>query len=142
MNNVIFDTENAVFKFNQKEVRDHLIGEKLEFAPDEVSQLLKLISTDSDETIISSDNFDYFGYVALDLIIAGLGNATCKICDKVYKAGQLKEFGLGHGKSTFDIKQKGGIRLFEKRKNPSMFGGKGYACPEGHTLISIETWRT
>ena len=144
MNNVIFQTENAVFKFNQKEVRDHLIGEKLEFAPDEVSQLLKLISTDSDETIISSDNFDYFGYVALDLIIAGLGNATCKICDKIYKAGQLKEFAIGHGKSPFDInqEQKGGFSLISKRKMPSLFGGKGYKCPEGHKLISMETWRT
>ena len=75
-------------------MRDHLIGVKKQSLPlMKYSQLLKLISTDSDETIISSDNFDYFGFMSLlDLIIAGLGNATCKICDKIYKAGQLKEF--------------------------------------------------
>jgi len=144
MNNVIFDTENAAFKFNQKEVRDHLIGEKLEFAPDEVSQLLKLISTDGDETILDSDNHNYFGFVVLELIGSGVGKVTCKICRKTYDANQIKEFAIGHGKSAFDInqEQKGGFRLFEKGKNPSMFGGQGYKCPAGHELISMETWRT
>ena len=107
MNTVIFNTENAAFKFDKKEVRNHLIGKKTKYAPDGVSQLLKLISTDSDETIISSDNFDYFGYVALDLIIAGLGNATCKICDKIYKAGQLKEFAIGHPFGNGNTKRPG-----------------------------------
>ena len=144
MNTVIFNTENTAFKFDQKEVRDHLIGKKTEYAPDGVSQLVKLISTDAGETFLNSDNHHYFGYVALDLIIAGLGNATCKICDKIFKAGQLKEFAIGHGKSPFDInqEQKGGFSLFGKRKNPSMFGGKRFTCPEGHKLISMETWRT
>ena len=144
MDTVIFNTENTTFKFEQKEVRDHLNGKKTEYAPDEYSQLLKLISTDSDETIISSDNHHYFGYVVLELIGSGIGTVTCKICEKIYPADQLKEFAIGHGKSPFDInqEQKGGFRLFEKRKNPSMFGGKGYKCPAGHTLISMETWRT
>ena len=142
MNTVIFQTENSVFKFALKEVRNHLIGKKTKYAPDEVYQLLKLISTDSDETILSSADHQYFGYVVLDLISEGIGTVTCKICEKIYDAGQLKQFAIGHGKSPFDIKQKGGIRLFEKRKNPSMFGGQGYKCPAGHELISMETWKT
>jgi hypothetical protein len=78
------------------------------------------------------------------LIGSGIGTVTCKICGKTYDADQLTGFTIGHGKSPFDIKQKikGGIRLFEKGKNPSMFGGKGYKCPAGHSLISMETWRT
>ena len=128
----------------KKEVKEHLICKQSEYDPDEVTQLLELISTDSDETILNSDDHHYFGYVALDLISSGIGTVTCKICGKIYDAGQLKEFAVGHGKSPFDInqEQKGGIRLFEKRKNPSMFGGKGFKCPEGHKLISMETWRT
>ena len=144
MNTVIFNSENAAFKFDQKEVRDHLIGKKTEYAPDEYSQLLKLISTDGDETILNPDAHSYFGFVALDFIGSGRGTVTCNYCDKTYDAGQLKEFALGHGISPFSInqKQKGGFSLFKKRKNPSMFGVKGYKCPAGHTLISIETWRT
>jgi len=144
MKTVIFYTENAAFKFDQKEVRDHLIGEKIEYGPDEVSQLLKLISTDSDETNLNLDDHSYFGYIALGLIGSGIGTVTCEICKKNYDADQLKEFAIGYGKSLFDInqQQKGGFSLFKKRKNPSMFGGQGYECPEGHNLISMETWKT
>ncbi len=144
MNTVIFQTENAVFTFNKKEMRDHLIGKKTEYAPNENAQLLELISTGSDETISNSDAHSYFGFVALDFIGSGRGTVTCKICEKNYDVDQLKEIAVGHGKSPFDTnqEQKGGFRLFEKTKNPSLFGGKGFTCPEGHNLISMETWRT
>ena len=144
MKTVIFNTENAVFEFAQKEVPGHLNAPESEYDSDEVSKLLNLISTDSDETILNSDAHSYFGFVALDFIGSGRGTATCKICGKIYKAGQLKEFAIGYGKSPFDInqEQKGGFSLISKRKMPSLFGGKGYKCPEGHKLISMETWRT
>ena len=144
MKTVIFQTENAVFKFALKEVKERLICKHSEYDPDKISPLLKLISTDSNETILNPDDHHYFRYVALDLIGSGIGTVTCQICGKIYGAGQLKEFNVGQGKSPFDInqEQKGGFRLFEKRKNPSMFGGKGFTCPEGHELISMETWRT
>ena len=144
MNTVIFNNEIAVFQFTQKEVKERLIGNQSEYDPDEIFQLLELISTDNDETILSSIRHHYFGYVALDLIGSGIGTVTCQICEKTYDAGQLKEFVVGHGKSPLDInqEQKGGFRLLIKSKMPSMFGGRGFACPEGHTLISMETWRT
>ena len=144
MKTVIFQTENALFKSDQKEVIDHLSSPESRYDSYEVSQLLKLISTDSGEIILSSVGHHYFGYVAVNLIGSGIGTATCKICNKIYNAGQLKEFSVGYGKSPFEInkERKGGIRLFEKRKMPSLFGGKGYKCPEGHKLISMETWRT
>ena len=144
MNTVIFETENAVFKFRKKEVKERIIYKKTEYAPDEVTQLLELFSTDASETLLNSADNHYFGHVALDLINEDIGTATCNICDKTYDADRLKEITVGHGKSPFNIKQKakGGIRLIEKRKMPSLFGGKGYKCPAGHTLISMETWRT
>ncbi len=128
MNTVIFRTENAVFEFSQKEVKERFISKKAEYAPDEIARLLELISTSAIETILNSDDHHYFGYVALDLINTGVGTVTCKICEKSYDASQLKEFDVGHGKSPFNINQhqKGGSRLFEKRKMPSMFGGKGF----------------
>jgi len=39
---VIFQTESAVFKFAQKEVKKRLIGKKAEYAPDEIARLLEL----------------------------------------------------------------------------------------------------
>jgi len=144
MKTVIFQTENAAFKFDQKEVKERLICKHSEYAPGEVTQLLALISTDTSETLLIPDDHNYFGYVALDLIGSGIGNVSCKICEKIYDTDQLKEFAVGPGQSPFDIsqQQKGGIRQFEKRKNPSLFGGQGFKCPEGHELISIITWRT
>jgi hypothetical protein len=144
MNTVIFNSENAVFKFDKKELKERLFCKQSEYDPDEITQLLELISTDSDETILSSVGHHYFGFVVLDSIRGGKGSILCKICGKTYDADQLTGFTIEHGKSPFDVKQKmkGGIHLFEKRKNPSLFGGRGFACPEGHTLISMETWRT
>ena len=144
METVTFQTENAVFTFTQKEVKEHLIFKKTEYDPDELPRLLELISTDSDETILNPDDHNYFGYVVLDLISEGMGTMTCNICCKIYDAGQLKEISVGHGKSPFKInqQQKGGFSLFGKRRMPAMSGGKGFTCPEGHTLISMETWRT
>ena len=144
MNTVIFQTENGVFEFGQIEVRNHLIGKKAEYAPDEITQLLELFSTDASETFLNSDDHHYFEYVTLGLIGDRRGIVTCKLCGETYEVSQLKEFAIGHGKSPFDIKQeqKGGIRLFNKRKMKSMFGGKGYKCPAGHELIAIETWKT
>jgi len=107
---------------------------------------LKLISTDSAETILIPNEHGYFGYVALDLITAGYGSATCNPCCKTYTAIELKPITVGHGKSPFNVnlKKKGGLRnLFtRKQKMPAMFGGKGYQCPEGHELIAMITWRT
>ena len=77
MKKVIFTTENAAFKFSAKEVGDNLDSRITEFGSDKVSQLLELISTDGDETILSSDVDYYFGYVVLDLIDSGRGIVIC-----------------------------------------------------------------
>ena len=45
MNTVIFYSENAVIKFRKKEVKERLIVPESEYNPDEITQLLKLIST-------------------------------------------------------------------------------------------------
>jgi len=144
MSAVIIKTVNAEFKFDQKEVKDFVARKKSEYDRDELAKLLKVISDKRYESFLNSDDHHYFGYVALDLISDGLGTVTCKICKKTYDACQLKEFAIGLGKSPFDInqEQKGGFSPLEKRKMPSLFGGKGFRCPEGHKLIAMETWKT
>lgn len=145
MRTVIFKTENAVFEFDLTDVQDHLYHYTSKHNVDEATKLLESLSTQSGRCIDIPKDSQYFGYIALDLIKAGKGSVTCKVCNKIYKPGQLKPVIIGHGETPFSVnlKGKGGIkRLFGKKQNPPMFGGKGYECPVGHELISIITWRT
>ena len=143
---VIFKTQNAVFKFDQKEVKELLSLKKSEYDLDEVAKLLDLISADHLESIVIPEEPNYFGRIAVDLLDAGHGSALCKSCNKTYLARQLKPIKVGYGGSPFGIKikKKGVIkRLFaKKRKPPTMCGGSGYECPLGHNLISVITWKT
>ena len=115
MNTVFFRTENAVLEFDRIDLKEFLIGEDI--------QVL----------------------IVIDLIAAGRGTVTCKICNKPYQPHQLEPIIIGVGISPFDIstgKKRGIKSLFSKWKQPALFGGKGYECPEGHELISAITWRT
>ena len=115
MNTVFFRTENAVFEFDRLDLKEPLL---------------------EDDTQV---------HIVLDLIASGKGCVTCKICNKLYKPYQLQPITIGSGKSPFDIntgKKRGIKSLFQKKKNPALFGGQGYQCPEGHELISAITWRT
>jgi hypothetical protein len=114
---------------------------------DEANDLLDfLTSSSADPVRISKERSEPFGYAALDLIDQTKGSAYCKLCQKTYRADQLKPITVGHGKTPFsvEIKKKGGIKrlFFKERKMPGMLGGKGYACPQGHELIAMVTWRT
>jgi len=146
MKTVIFNTVNAVIKFDQKKVQKFLICKGSKYDLDEVAKLSDLISGKSNETIVIPEEPVYFDHIALDLISAGNGSALCKICNKTYQAGQLKSIKVGFGGSPLDIqREKKGVikRLFaKKRKPPTMYGGGGYTCPEGHNLISVITWKT
>ncbi len=51
MNTVIFKTHNAVFTFNQNEVKELVVRKKSEYDLDEVTKLLEAISADNIETI-------------------------------------------------------------------------------------------
>ena len=143
MNMILFQTGNAVFEFNRKEVLEHLTILATVQHIDEAATILKSIKATIGENILNSDDHSYFGYVTVDLISAGKGSMICKACGKFYPADQLEPITIGHGASPFEIniKTKGGIKE-QRKKNPSMFGGTGFQCPEGHTLISMETWRT
>jgi hypothetical protein len=146
MSAVIFNTMDAEFKFDQKEVKELIVRGKSEFDLDEVTKLLDLLSADHLESIVIPDEPNYFDHIALDLIGAGKGSALCKSCKKTYLAGQLKPIAVGYDGSPFGIKiEKKGVikRLFaKKRKPPTMCGGSGYECPLGHNLISVITWKT
>jgi hypothetical protein len=148
MRAVIFKTPNAVFKFDQKEVKEIIRCNRSKYDLDQVANLQKLISTECNETIVIPEEPVYFDYIALDLIRTGTGNGSvfCKICNKRYSVKQLKSIKVGGGAKPFFIRQekKKGIKRFfkKRRKPPSMCGGEGYICPEDHDLISMITWKT
>jgi hypothetical protein len=146
MRAVIFETQNAVFKFDQKEVKEIIRCNRSKYDLDQVANLQDLISTECNETIVIPEEPVYFDSIALDLIRTGTGSVFCKSCNERYSAKQLKSVKVGGGAKPFFIRQekkKGIKRFFKKRhKPPSMCGGEGYACPEDHTLISLITWKT
>ncbi len=146
MSTVIFKNENAVFTFNQNEVKELIARKKSEYDLDEVAKLLEAISADNIESIVIPAEPVYFDLIAVDLIAAGNGSVLCKTCNKTYVASQIKPIKVGFDGSPLDIqREKKGVfkRLFTKnRKPPTMSGGKGYECPAGHNLISVITWKT
>ena len=146
MKNAIFTSQNAIFKFDQKEVIKQIIQNRSIYESDEADKLLKLISIGNQETIVLPEEPVFFDSIALDLIAAGHGSALCKTCNKTYVAGQLKPIVVGFDGSPLDIQRerKGLLKhlFMKKRKPPTMYGGKAYECPEGHNLISVIIWKT
>ena len=145
MRTVTFKTENAIFKFDLTDVQERLNYYTSMHNVDEAVKLLEFLSTQSSRDIDIPTDSQYFEYIALDLINAGKGSVTCKLCNKTYQPYQLKPITIGHGRSPFSVnlKKKGGIkRLFEKKLNPPLCGGKGVHCPVGHELFSVITFRT
>ena len=148
MRAVIFKTQNAVFKFDQKEVKEIIRCNRSKYDLDQVANLQDLISTGCYETIVIPEEPLYFDSIALDLIkiSTSAGSVFCKSCNKRYSVKKLKSIKIGGGAKPFFIRQekKKGIRrlLKKRRKPPSMCGGEGYTCPEDHTLISMITWKT
>jgi len=146
MSKITYQTDEAIFEFDLPPAIEKLEHYATEHNVDEARELINFIAESSEDTIIIPTDYDYFGYIALDLLDQKNGSIKCKSCNKTYQPNQLKPTIVGHGKSPFSInsKEKGGIKkLFgSKQKPPGMSGGRGYNCPKGHNLISMITWRT
>ena len=145
MSKITYQTDEAIFQFDLPPAIDKLNHYATEHNVDEARELINFIAESSEDTIIIPTDYDYFGYIALDLLDQKNGSIKCKICNKTYQPNQLKPTIVGHGKSPFSInyKKKGGIKkLFGKKQKLPGLGGSGYDCPKGHNLISMITWRT
>ena len=146
MSTVIFETEEAIFQFDRKSVMELLEHRQSSYGVQELDTLIQILSIQIEKTILSSVEHHYFSYIALDLINASEGSVVCKNCGKKFGCNQIKEFTVGPDDATFRATsaKKGGLKkLFRKKpKLPGMQWGKGYKCPEGHTLILMVTWRT
>jgi len=146
MKTITFNTLDAVFNFNQKEVMEFLICHGSDYDLEETVKLLEHISTGNKTTIVIPEEPVFFDSIALNLITTGHGSALCKTCNKTYLAGQLKSIQVESGGSPLDIeREKKGIFncLFSKKhKPPTMNGERSYECPVGHSLISVITWKT
>ena len=167
MDQITFKTENGIFDFAKTDVFERLNFHKKELNSLEADMIEKYLSCGGGgcHHNIVSEEYDYFDIIALELIEKEKGEVTCKKCDKTYQASELKYIKVGHGRTPFDddsqekndrlrFKAIFGERWFrvaidniknpfrKKNSNPPMFGGKGYACPNDHELITLVTWRT
>jgi len=143
MSTVLFETDTAIFKFSLPDVQNRLRHYISEYNVKEAAKLLEFLSAQTEKSISIPEDYQYIGYVALDLTKSGKGSVTCKLCNTTYQSGQLKPVTIGHGDSPFSVKLKNIKRRgFRKKRKIPLFGGKGYKCPAGHELISMITWRT
>ena len=146
MSTVSFQTETAVFEFDQNDVEHRLNHLASKHNIDDAAEILEFLSLSTEDPIKIPEKYDYFSFIALDLLEAGKGSVKCKLCNTTYQPHQLKPITVGHGRSPFNLNPelKGGVlkKLFGKKRNPPLFGGKGYKCPQGHELIAMITWQT
>jgi hypothetical protein len=142
---VVYETDKAIFQYTVDEVTDHLSHNEAVYDAKEVTALKDLLSSATADSITIPKDHRLFPHIALDLIKGSKGTAYCRICGKSHESAQLKPVTVGHGENPFsvNVKGKGCLRkLFGKKERLPLFGGKGYACPEGHELIAVMTWRT
>jgi hypothetical protein len=146
MTRVLFDTGSALLDFDRKEVMKRLLSFTERPGVETAAHLRELVFSPADETTIIPPEMTNFRVLALELVGDGVGRVTCKACNKTYDAKELKRIKVGHGDGPFSVplERRGWIkRLFKKRvKLPGMFGGRGFACPQNHEVISLITWRT
>ncbi len=165
MDKITYKTKNGIFEFSKSNVFERLEKHKTDFNSLEADTIEKYLSCRDCHPNVVPEEYDYFDIIALELIENEKGTVICKKCDETYKASELKPLKVGHGRIPPDdntlretdkltlrgIFSRNLIRVavdniknpFRKRNsNPPMFGGKGYACPNDHELISLVTWRT
>ena len=146
MRAVIFNSQDGVFEFDQKEVKEIIRCNRSKYDLGQVANLQDLISAECIETIVIPDEPVYFDSIALDLIRTGTGSVFCKSCNKRYSVKQLKSIKVGGDGNPLYIKRekKGVIKsLFtKKRKPPEIFGFAGYTCPADHQLLTVMTFKT
>ena len=142
---VMYETCDAIFTFEIGDAISHL-KPYVEQGVREANELMETISATISPTPIVKVTADYFGFIVLNLIKAGKGEAYCKTCKEIYDPGQLVSKPLGFGRTPFSIdikfKQEGGFikRIFGKKRLICGRGGEAYECPKGHELISAITW--
>jgi hypothetical protein len=146
MPRILFDTGSALLDFGRKEVMKRVSSFKERYGVETAAHLRELDFSQADETTTIPPEMTNFRVLALELLGDGLGKATCKACNKTYDAKELKRIKVGHGESPFSVpleRREWIKRLFgRKTKLPGMLGGKGFACPQNHEVISLITWRT
>jgi hypothetical protein len=140
---VVYETSDAIFTFEIADAISHLKPYAEQGVRDAI-ELMETIPATASSTPIVKVTADYFGFIVLDLIKAGKGEAFCKTCNEIYYPGRLRSIPLGFGKTPFsiNIKPEGGIikRLFGRKSLICGEGGTAYECPKGHELISAITW--
>jgi len=146
MARILFDTGSVLLDFDEKEVMERISSFTERHGVEIPIHLKELVSSSSDEATIIPPEMTNLRVLALELLGDGVGKVTCKSCNKTYDAKELKRITAGHGESPFSVplERRGWIkRLFRKRvRVPGMLGGKGFACPQNHEVISLITWRT
>lgn len=116
---IVYETENAIFKFLLLDVKDLLNYYAYEHGVEKAKDLISFLKTSSDSQIVIPEKCHYFCFIVVDLIGKGKGSIICKPCHKIYGSFDLKKLPLGHGKSPSDIRiliEKGFLKSYSNRQ--------------------------
>lgn len=155
MRNVIYETENSIFKFLLPDVINRLTFYSTKHNVSEATELLNLISSSPDDPVRIPEKNNYFRFVCLYLVDQGKGSVICKICRKSYKFNEIRIIrrtsGIEENLLPIGGKKRCGWlswnkwinRIFSKEEYPKIgnFGAIGIQCEKGHELLSMTiTW--
>ena len=145
MAQIVFETDQAIFRFDTQLVIDHLQHLSRDHNWQDLQCCIDELSSNKAEEINFQTTPNWFDIIAVELLEQGKGQVLCRSCGRAYEPGSLSLFPIGFGKSPFDVTGAPHVSFFKrlfsrKRHMPGMFGGKGFRCPAGHDLISVTTW--
>ncbi|MGD8649045.1 MAG: hypothetical protein PVH85_33015 [Desulfobacterales bacterium] len=124
---IIFKTGDAIFEFDRKAVMECLEHRKTLYEIKELDQLLDVISSQPEKAVLSIEEHQYFGFIALELLSVGKGSVFCENCGKRYSAQELEAIIAGPDDASVKAAKSKNRRfknLFRKKlKLPGFYGG-------------------
>ena len=140
MAEIIYETQSAVFRFDDADTISMIEYYIQEYHIEEAIELLTVISPSVGEIINISTEFGYFAYIALEMVRDELGSVNCKQCSRDYHCHELLPVTCVKGKTFLVRKTKKQARLKKlsgKRELMRLTPGDGFACPAEHLLLAL-----
>ena len=75
MKSVIFSNENGIFQYAASDVLECIKSSKTETNVPEADSILEYLSKTNEDPVTIPCNYNYFGFIALELIGSGKGSA-------------------------------------------------------------------
>jgi hypothetical protein len=142
-----YENDTTILKFDYRQTMESLQRRIRQYQVPEDINLLQFIQQTSDNDITINEHHSLvnrFSYLVFDLVSAGQGTASCKVCCRQYKATDLT---VQYTSSLSRPIKRRKLKRFLKREfvmkgpvNIPGFSLKRLLCPENHVLLNVRSW--